>query len=229
MYSVLIVEDDPMVAMINEKYINRHGGFSVSAVCRNGAEALQALENGGIDLVVMDMYMPVMTGLETLRRIRESHINTSVIMVTAANDSASVEECLRLGVVDYLVKPFTCDRLHTALNKFKNLAETLSSGANLSQAGIDRLISGYTQGIELPKGIQSKTLDIIAECLQLFGEQGTTGDEIAASTGLSSVTVRRYLTYLVSTGKASGEMNYETGGRPSMVYRVAKSKQNPVL
>lgn len=221
MFRTLIVEDDPMVAMINERYIRRHGSFEIAGKCANGREAVQALENMAVDVVIMDMYMPVMTGLEVLRHIREKHIDVSVIMVTAANDSASIEECIRLGVTDYLVKPFSCDRLHVALNKFVAMREALDSESCLSQERIDVLLGGRADNVnELPKGIQQKTLDSITAFLEMVDGEPVTGDEVAANTGLSAVTCRRYMTYLVSSGRVKGEMNYETGGRPSMMYSL---------
>ena len=75
MYKVLIVEDDPMVAMINEQYVCRNKNFCVQKTCRNGQEALDYLEaaqgDDKIDLVIMDVFMPLLNGVETLKKIRE--------------------------------------------------------------------------------------------------------------------------------------------------------------
>ena len=81
MYSVLIVDDDPMVAMINEGYVNRHKDFYVVAKCGDGNSALDFLSNNDVDLIFLDVFMPYMDGFETLRRIREQKINSDVIMV----------------------------------------------------------------------------------------------------------------------------------------------------
>ena len=103
---VLIIEDDPMVAMINEQYVNRSREFKVVGKCRNGRAALEYLEKNDADLLVMDVYMPQMDGLTALREIRNRHIQAAAIMVTAANDRDSLDDALQLGVIDYLVKPF---------------------------------------------------------------------------------------------------------------------------
>ena len=79
MYKVVIVEDDPMVAMINEQYVCRNKNFCVQKTCRNGQEALEYLtvngagssEEGKIDLVIMDVFMPLLNGIDTLKKIRE--------------------------------------------------------------------------------------------------------------------------------------------------------------
>ena len=70
MYKVLIVEDDPMVAMINEQYIKRNKNFEVVGKCQDGAAALAFLKENEVDLLVLDVYMPHMNGFETLRQIR---------------------------------------------------------------------------------------------------------------------------------------------------------------
>ena len=74
MYKVLIVEDDPMVAMINEQYIKRNKNFQLVGKCKDGAAALEFLAQNSVDLIVLDVYMPHMDGLETLRTIRNRQI-----------------------------------------------------------------------------------------------------------------------------------------------------------
>lgn len=222
MYKVLIVEDDPMVAMINEQYIRRNKNFEIIGKCGDGASAIAFLENNPADLLILDVYMPKMNGLETLRRIRNSHIHVDAIMVTAANDRASLEEALHLGVVDYLVKPFTFDRFQIALEKYIAQNSALRDLDTLNQKSIDHIIDNARPKSEgqLPKGIQEKTLGIILEYLRAHTGEWFTGDEIAESIGLTGVTVRRYMNYLAESGRVSGEMDYETGGRPCMRYRV---------
>ena len=118
MYKVLIVEDDPMVAMINEQYVRRNKQFCVVGVCKDGKSALEYLKENTVDLIVLDVFMPHMDGFETLQQIRKNKISAEVIMVTAANDRESLEEALHLGIIDYLVKPFTFERFQMALEKY---------------------------------------------------------------------------------------------------------------
>ena len=227
MYKVLIVEDDPMVAMIIEQYVCRNKNFCVQKTCRNGQEALDYLEaaQGGdkIDLVIMDVFMPLLNGVETLKKIREKKLDCEVIMVTAANDPATLEETLHLGVIDFLIKPFAYERFQVALEKFIANAEAFR-GANktIDQNYVDSLISSgsplRSQPTELPKGIQKKTLDLITDYLK--DKKGwVSGDQISEEVGLSNVTVRHYMSYLMELNTVKGEINYETGGRPSMLYR----------
>ena len=229
MYKVLIVEDDPMVAMINEQYVCKNKNFCVAKTCRNGQEALDFLtgtdDGKNVDLVIMDVFMPLMNGIETLKKIRENKLDCEVIMVTAANDPATLEETIHLGVIDFLIKPFAYERFQVALEKFMIKTEAFrTANQTIDQSYVDSLISNQGAGrqaeAELPKGIQKKTLDLLTE---YFSEKNgwVSGDQISEDVGLSSVTVRHYMAYLVETKKIKSEINYETGGRPSMLYRKA--------
>lgn len=223
MYRVLIVEDDPMVAMINEQYVKRSKDFCVVGKCRNGKEAIAFLQANEADLIVMDVFMPQMDGFETLRQIRNDHISVDAIMVTAANDRDSLDAALQLGVIDYLVKPFTFERFRIALDKYIAQTTALRELDTLNQKNIDFIIDRARQKAEelYPKGIQQKTLRLIMDHMKSHAGVWMTGDEIAEQVGLTGVTVRRYLNYLVQSGLLTGEMNYETGGRPCMLYKSA--------
>ena len=224
MYKVLIVEDDPMVAMINEQYIKRNKNFELVGKCSNGSSALDFLDNNDVDLLILDVYMPKIDGFETLRRVRNKKITVDAIMVTAANDRASLEEALHLGIVDYLVKPFTFDRFQMALEKYISQNNALRDFETLNQKNIDHIIDNTRKKSDdlYPKGIQEKTVDLIMEYLKANEGKWFTGDDIAEKVGLTGVTVRRYMNYLAESGRVTGEMNYETGGRPCMKYRIAK-------
>ena len=221
MYEVLIVEDDPMVAMINKQYVNHNPHFHVCQVCRDGSAALSYLQENTVHLAILDLYMPKLDGLALLHRIREEELKTSVIMVTAANDGESIEKALELGIVDYLVKPFAQSRFEQALQTFLKRQGAFHDLTEFSQQHIDALLGSAAEpmGEELPKGIQEKTLQCICAFLKEQGGCELTGEEVADHVGLSRVTVRRYMNYLIEKGTILGRMNYETGGRPSMLYR----------
>lgn len=229
-YRVLIVEDDPMVAMINEQYVKQNKNFTVSTICRNGEEALNFLEGNKIDLIVLDVYMPVMDGVETLKRIRDKKISSEVIMVTAANDTNTLEQTMHLGVLDYLIKPFTLERFLVALEKFLSQKETLKQNSIIDQNCIDRLMTQIgTQDkkikpTEYPKGINKKTL---SSMIEYFNENPGwhSVDMIAEKLKISIVTVRHYMNYLVKKRFALEDVNYETGGRPCMLYKKSDCQE----
>ena len=223
MYKVLIVEDDPMVAMINEQFVSRHKDFVVAHKCNDGKSALEYLDENEVDLIILDVYMPYMDGFETLRQIRKKQISVDVIMVTAANEREQLKEGLHLGVVDYLVKPFTFERFKVALDKFIAQVEALKDLDKVNQKNIDFLIDKSRKNANelYPKGIQEKTLQTIIEHLKENKNKWLTGDEIAEKVGLTGVTVRRYMTHLSETGMVIADMNYGTGGRPCMLYKLS--------
>lgn len=220
MYRVVIVEDDPMVSLLDRTYAEKDARFQVVQTFQNGQAALEWLTENPADLVILDVYMPLLTGFELLRALRSRQIPVDAIMVTAANDPETVDALLKMGVVDYLVKPFTCDRFQQALETFCRHRAAMA-GEAVSQGALDRLFSRAApadQGI--PKGLQASTLERIRECLQSAPVEGMDSETLSQQTNLSVVTVRRYVNYLVERGEASSTINYDTGGRPCRLYRA---------
>jgi len=226
-YTVLVVEDDPMVSMINEQYVLKSSDFTIAGTCRNGQEAIEFLQQQKVDLVLLDVFMPVMDGIATLKKIRELKINSEVIMITAANDTSTIDETMHLGVLDYLIKPFAYERFNISLQKFANKMNVLEGAKVLDQNSLDALIASNTSVntmssvesmINLPKGIQKSTLQHIKD---YFDKNSTwqSVDMISTALGISVVTVRNYLNYLVNEKFIIEDINYSTGGRPSMLYK----------
>ena len=92
-------------------------------------------------------------------------------MVTAANDNSTVEEAVRLGAIDYLVKPFTFDRFKQALEKFRSGKQVLDADRTLDQKNIDILMGNAptVRQEQEPKGIQDKTKERLIDCLAVSG------------------------------------------------------------
>lgn len=220
MYKVLVVEDDPMVRMINEQYVRMNKDFCIASSVKNGQEALDYIKENKVDLVILDVFMPFMNGVEFLKKLREQKLKTEVIMVTAANDTATLEETMHLGVIDYLVKPFALERFQVALEKFTAKMNAINVSDVLDQNLIDSIISNSPQkkSKEYPKGIQEKTLERIKTCFENKNDWHSV-ELIAEKLGISIVTVRHYVNYLVKEGFLRESINYETGGRPSMLYK----------
>ena len=218
MYKVLVVEDDPMVRMINEQYVRMNKDFCIASSVKNGQEALDYIKENKVDLVILDVFMPFMNGVEFLKKLREQKLKTEVIMVTAANDTATLEETMHLGVIDYLVKPFALERFQVALEKFTAKMNAINCSDVLDQNLIDSIISNSPQkkSKEYPKGIQEKTLERIKTCFENKNDWHSV-ELIAEKLGISIVTVRHYVNYLVKEGFLQESINYETGGRPSML------------
>ncbi len=219
-YKVLIVDDDPMVGDINRHYVETNNMFTVKALAKNGEEALNFLDKNKIDLVILDVFMPVMDGIETLVNIRNRKISAEVIMVTAANDTATLNRTMHLGVLDYLVKPFSLERLQISLKKFISKYNIINRNTLFAQSDIDSFITNsFTANKEeLPKGIQKNTLEKIRGCFT-FCKKWQSVDMVSDELGISIVTVRHYLNYLVLLKEVEESINYETGGHPLTLYR----------
>ncbi len=219
MYRVIIVEDDPMVSLLDRTYVERDARFQVVQTFQDGRAALSWLAQNSADLAVLDVYMPLFTGSELLQALRVRSIPIDAIMVTAANDASTVDALLKLGVVDYLVKPFTVERFQQALDTFCRHREAVS-GEAVEQQALDRLFSPAAPvARQPPKGLQRDTLERVLSCLRTAPPQGLPSEAISRHTGLSAVTVRRYVNYLVERGDVVSAVNYDTGGRPCRLYR----------
>lgn len=214
---VVIVEDDPMVIEINRKVIQDCPGFTVVGAARNGKEGLAAISKYKPDLVVLDIFMPHLNGLEFLKEMRQGGFDMDVIMITASQDAHHLKEGLRYGVVDYIIKPFRLERLKVSLENYLQMVRKLEKQKSVSQRDVDLLVSGQKTGAELPKGLSLYTLERIRQYMD-GGMLPATAEEIADSTGVARVTARRYLEYLVSTGEVETALEYGTVGRPLKKY-----------
>lgn len=224
MLKTVIVEDDRMVALINAQFAEKTPGVQVVATFHNGRDALAFLEKTRVDLLLTDLYMPEMSGIELMNELRRQGCDADVIFITAANDAPNIQEALRLGAVDYLIKPFCYERFEEALDKVVVRRKVIESGMEFTQADIDEKIRARrpnpeSRTAELEKGIQRQTLNHIRAELRTSVGVYRTAEQIAADTGLSKVTVRRYLNYLIGTGKIESQVDYSTGGRPRVEYR----------
>lgn len=213
MISVLIVEDDPTVAELNRRYLAHVEGFLLHSIANDCTQALKILETDAIDLVLVDIFMPGMNGLEMLKKIREAGHGVDVIMVTAARDTASVKKALRLGAVDYLIKPFEFERLNMALQQYKARKEAIDGCDTVCQRDIDTQLLERQTRCGLPKGLEKHTLQIVKTAIEKIGAPFTI-EELVKEIGISRVTVRKYLDYLETSGMLSVELMYGSVGRP---------------
>jgi len=218
-----------MVAELNRRYLELVTGFSLLGVVRNGQEALEFVKNNKVDLVLLDIFMPGMDGLELLAAIRREQYGVDVILVTAAHDKQSIQAALRQGAVDYLIKPFEFTRFQSALQAFKKRHELIAKQDHLCQAELDKQILAKindTAEAEMPKGLQRDTLKRIWQVVSQT-KGSFTADELAQSVGLSQVSIRKYLKYLQSMDLLTMEMIYGGVGRPVYRYHCANTAAKP--
>ncbi|NAS22281.1 response regulator [Herbidospora sp. NEAU-GS84] len=217
MIKVLVVDDDFMVARIHVGYVGRIPGFSVVGTAHGGRAAISSVEELRPDLVLLDVYMADMSGLDVLHHLRGLAHPVDILMITAANDMDTVRAALRAGVVNYLVKPFTAAELTERLDQYAQSRRRLAMAGPAVQEDIDRLFGGTNRAV-LPKGLSTATCALVADALRTNGGD-LSAAETAAVTGLSRVSARRYLEYLCATGQAELRPRYGTAGRPEHRYR----------
>ncbi len=148
MYRTVIIEDDPVITQLNRQYVEKDSRFTVVQTFSAAHPALFWLRNNLVDLIILDMYMPQMSGLELLRILRAEGVNADVIMVTSADDAATIESFIRLGVTDYLIKPFGYERFQLALKNFCDHWDTIHQDPNhrlLSPTGSRRHAQGAAE------------------------------------------------------------------------------------
>jgi response regulator of citrate/malate metabolism len=218
----IIVDDDFLVANVHRAYAERVPGFEVVGVAHSGREALDVAERLQPDLVVLDVYLPDMSGIEVLQELRHRGAELDAIIVTAARDVDSLRSAMAAGALRYIVKPFNFERFRDALQSYQRFSGRRSALEAVEQDDVDRLYASMAAPPEsaLPKNLNRPTLDLVVNCLNERSDSAS-AQEVAESTGLSRATARRYLEYLESQGRAVLQLRYGSAGRPEHRYRLS--------
>lgn len=219
----LVVEDDFAVAHVTRGFVEKHPRYEVVSVAPTGADALRALTELSPDVMLLDVYLPDMSGIDVLRRARAAGVHVEVIAVTAARDLETVRLARAHGVHHYVVKPFPMQTLHDRLDDVWRLlvrdAELTDTG-ELDQATVDALMRRDAVAIAgQRKGVSRTTLQRVAESMQ-SSDQPISASELAETLGMSRVSARRYLERLVESGLAASSPTYGGVGRPELKYRL---------
>ena len=217
---ILIVEDDPMVALINKRFLENMGFKDILGPVQTEEEIIKVLDKENIDLILLDVYLPKKNGIDILKSLRYKKYLTDVIMITAANSVEEVKRAFAYGVTDYLVKPFEFERFEEAINKYKQKNNLLNKREALSQQDIDVISKSLEEKIELPKGLNQKTLDRVMEFLKENQGKVWTLREIAYELKISNVTIKKYMDYLEDVKKVNVTLTSGNVGRPEYKYTL---------
>ncbi len=221
---VLVVEDEELSAQAHAAYVERTSGFELAGVARSAVEAMRLLRRTPVDLVLLDMNLPDGHGLALLQGIRSEGHLCDVIAVTAARDADVVKRAVAQGVVLYLLKPFTYAGFRTKLEQYADyrarLRATEGTDRGLGQEEVDAVLGVLRttpQRTTVPKGMSVDTLREVTTALR--DGVGRSASELAAATGTSRVTARRYLEYLAAESVVERSVRYGGSGRPEVEYR----------
>lgn len=227
--TVMIVEDDEVAAKIYEQFTLKLEGFQIIATATTGKQALDMLHVVTPDMLLLDIFLPDMNGIDLLREVRKHFRGIDVIMITAANDVETVREAIRGGAYSYIIKPIMIDKFMSTLAQYASTRSQLQQHTTMDQMAVDKLftkasITPVARTAEnvttLPKGIDKLTLKLIRDKMQVTAHS-VNADDLAALAGMSHSTVRRYLEFLVSINEVTVETFYGTVGRPERKYRWA--------
>ncbi len=225
MIRTVVVDDDYRVADLHCAYVERVHGFEVAGRAYTGASAIEAVDQLRPDLVLLDIYLPDISGLEVLRRLREEdHPPVDVVAVTAAREVNSLRSAMRGGVVHYLIKPFLFPALEEKLLSYAAAHQRMTRIGKAEQGDVDRIFSALRSASNepLPKGLSDATLELIIQVLAR-SQSGLAATSVAEAAGVSRVTARRYLDHLCQLGRAEVTMRYGGPGRPEHRYQLVLS------
>lgn len=221
MINVLVVDDQVAVADGHRAYVERVPGFTVIGVAHDGPSSLERCAQGGVDLVLLDLAMPGMSGLDVARALQQMPDGPDVMVLTASRDLHTVRSAMRSGALHYVVKPFSFATLRAKLTQYARYAEAAAGQRDvLDQGEIDTalaLLRDPNSG-QLSKGMSKETLVAIRAAL-LAEPDGLSASRAAEIVGASRVTARRYLEYLADGGGCERVPVYGRTGRPELLYK----------
>jgi response regulator of citrate/malate metabolism len=219
--TTLVVDDDLMAVSVHRQFIERIPGFEVVGEATTGKAARALVEALEPDLVLLDIYLPDENGIDLMRHLRAGDLaRVDVIAITSAKDVDVLRDAMRLGVVDYIVKPFTFKTFRERLESYAAARSRLEGMSHAEQQDIDRLYGLLrTSGdASLPKGISPPTLAMVASVLR-ESDESLSAAELAVRAGISQGVGRRYLRFLADSGAVEFTLRYGAAGRPEHLYR----------
>lgn len=222
MIKVLIVDDDFMVAKVHAGFIQRTPGFAVVGVAHTGAQAMAETARLQPDLVLLDIHLPDINGLDLMTRLRDAAPELDVLVISAAREVETVRRALRGGIVHYLIKPFSQSDLQERLEHYRSAYQGLDLSKDVAeQSDVNRVFGlERTERTEphLPKGCSAETLRLVVDVLE-SAEADLSAAGVADLLGTSRVSARRYLEYLHDESRVEVRLKYGAG-RPERRYAL---------
>lgn len=183
-YKVLIVDDHLMVREGLKLLVETSDKYSIIGEAQNGKEAITLTERLNPDVILMDLYMPVMSGLEAIKEIKRVVPNMPIVILTTYNEDKLMAEGIKAGAQGYLLKD-------TSLENLFQTMDSVIQGETLLQPEIETRIKKYefAEKIKPKVKLTQKELTILQAV-----SQGLTSKEIANDIGIAERTVKARLT-----------------------------------
>lgn len=218
-YRVLIVDDDFRVGELHASMVDALPGFSALPPAQDPRTVPKLVATEQPDLVLLDLYLPHVSGLELLKVL-----DTDVIMISAATEPTNIHAALRGGALGFIIKPFEVRDLHTRLKGWARFRRQLQASSALDQAAVDRLYRTLLVGDE-PSGASAAappTEQAVLACVRKAGAPLSVA-QVAESVGIARATAQRYLAGLVASEVLELQLSYGARGRPEHRYLPARS------
>ena len=177
----VLVLDDEQIVLDSISRILGEENYSIQT-CRSGKDAIETLKHGGFDILITDLKMPEMDGLEAMESLSDIDPDLSMIMVTAYPTVDTAVDAMKMGAVDYLRKPFTPEQLIELTTKVMDNRRTrfektaISSTLNLKQV-LNLIVEGVVKVMKV-KGSSLSLLDKNREKLRVFAYNGLSKDYV---------------------------------------------------
>ena len=224
---VLIAEADPLLQKLYSDLIADEAAFTVLKCVSTGPQMFEALRCVDTDLVLLDLYLKEFNALDGLDELRKEFPRTDYIVASSGESPELVRKALCQGVFEFLIKPFSFDRLRLALRNYQVYHHSLTGRTRpWQQEDLDTLISmksrdpSWANNRTIPKGLQLKCLNDIETFLKENNDTFS-AQEVGDKLGISRSTARRYLEFLTMSGRVVVEFAYRRVGRPEKRYRMA--------
>ena len=223
MIRTLIVEDDFRVARLHAEVVAQVPGLDVVAVTHTASAALDAARKRRPELILLDLYLPDASGLHVFERVRALSDPPEVMVLSAAQDMASVRSAMRQGAVQFLIKPFSLDDLRDRLRRYVQLHARRAGDREIDQGEVDTLFGAMRHATQptprLPKGHSAATARLVVQALA-EAPAAVSAAELAGRTGISRATAQRYLASLAEAGTVRLHLRYGATGRPEHRYEL---------
>lgn len=197
---VIICDDDVFIRDSLKIIVHMQPDMEVVATCSNGLEALAAIQQHNVDLILMDIRMPICDGVEGTRLIKQAHSRIHVLILTTFDDEQYIAEALSNGASGYLLKNSSPERLIEAIR-------TVHTGNVLIDPEAARKLAAMLQHRTIGKAVVHKETSIpwdhwrlstSEQAIILHISNGLTNKEIANTLFLSEGTIKNYVTDILA-------------------------------